>query len=246
MREKFFTTKNITVAASMTAISYVLYLFVKFPLPFLFPSFLDVQFSELPAILTGFMMGPIWGSIVIVIKCLLKMPLTSTACVGELGDMLMGIAFVLPSALFYKKHRTKKGAILALVIGTLSEVCVALVVNGLLLIPFYAKAFGWNAVVGMLSSLFPKVSQQNIYRYYLPLSVLPFNLMRLTVVSLITFFVYKHLHKLIDRMFAPRRKVDTVVASEENDAQGKAEAAACETDATQDVGTDENTYPQKY
>ncbi len=227
MREKFFTTKNITVAASMTAISYVLYLFVKFPLPFLFPGFLDMQFSELPAVLTGFMLGPVWGGVVIVVKCLLKMPLTSTACVGELGDLIMGIAYVVPSALWYKKHRTKKGAVAALAIGTACEVAVAIMVNGALLIPFYAKAYGWDAVVGMLVSLFPKLTRQSVYLYYLPLSVLPFNLLRLTVVSVITFFVYKHLHKLIDRMFASRTAVNKQPLPPKEQAESETAAATC-------------------
>ena len=42
MREKFFTTRNITVAAVMTAISFVLYMFAKFPLPMFFPPFFDI------------------------------------------------------------------------------------------------------------------------------------------------------------------------------------------------------------
>ncbi len=241
MREKFFTTKNITVAATMTAISFVLYMFVKFPIPFLFPQFLDVQFSELPAILTGFMLGPVWGCVVITLKCLLKLPFTSTAGVGELGDFLMGIAFVLPAALLYKKHRTKKGALIALLVGTLSEIAIALLVNGVLLIPFYAKAFGWDAVVGMMTELFPHISRQTIYRYYLPLSVLPFNLLRLSICSLITFFVYKHLHKLINRMFAPRTQCASQETKEESVTACERESAA--TQETQDVCDSQKTHP---
>ena len=234
MKDKFFSTKNITVAAVMTAISFVLYMFVKFPLPFLFPAFLDVQFSEMPALITGFMMGPVWGGVVIVLKCLLKMPFSGTACVGELGDLIMGIAFVVPASLIYKKFRTKKGALIGLIVGTLSELAIALLVNGLVLIPFYAKAFGWDMIVGMLQKLFPDVSRASFYRYYLPLSVLPFNLLRLSVCSLITFFVYKHLHKLIDRMFARQMGRKNVTAD------GVAEIAATES-ATDENGTQENT-----
>ena len=222
MREKFFSTKNITTAAVLTAISYVLYMFVKFPLPFIFPAFLDIQFSEMPAMLAGFMMGPVWGSLVIIIKCLLKMPFTSTACVGEIGDLIMGVALVLTSSLIYRKFRTKKGAVLALVAGTLAETVVALFINAFMLIPFYAKAFGWDAIVGMLSSLFPSVTRESIYLYYLPLSVLPFNILRLTICSLITFFVYKHLHRLVDKMFAPR------VPKEKTQPTENAESAPCD------------------
>ena len=56
--------------ALLTALAFALYL-AKFNLPFMFPSFLEVQFSELPALLAGFSMGPVAGGLVIVLKCLL-------------------------------------------------------------------------------------------------------------------------------------------------------------------------------
>lgn len=225
MKEKIFTTKKVTVTAIMTAISYILYMFVKFPLP-IFPSWLDVQISELPAMLTGFMAGPLWGSAVILFKCLLKLPFSTTACVGELGDLLMGIAYVLPASLLYCRNRTKKTAVFALVIGSMCEVVVGILVNGLILVPFYAKVFGWNTIIDMLTKLFPKVTEKSFYMYYLPLSVLPFNLLRMLVCSLITFFVYKHLHRLIDKMFARNAKfvevkaddIDTVNIGDDADA----------------------------
>ena len=72
-----------TKVAIFSAISIVLY-FIKFPLPFLFPDFLDIQFSNLPAILGGLVMGPIGGVLIVVIRTLIKLPFTSTAGVGEL------------------------------------------------------------------------------------------------------------------------------------------------------------------
>ena len=229
----------------MTAISFVLYMFVKFPLPMIFPPFLDVQFSEMPAMLTGFMMGPVWGSLIIVFKCLLKLPFTSTAGVGELGDLLMGIAYVLPASLIYKRKRTKSGALIALAVGTACQIVIALVVNGVMLIPFYAKAFGWDAVVGMLTNLFPSISKDSFYRYYLPLSVLPFNLLRLSICSIVTFFVYKHLHKLINKMFAPRAKktcatqtVSEEVTAVSSGASLKNTELACEPDLNSEIAAD--------
>ena len=80
-------TAALTLAklAILSAISYILYMFVKFPLPMLFPSFLDLQISDLPALIGGFAMGPWYGCIIIVVKCLLKMPFTGTACKGSLA-----------------------------------------------------------------------------------------------------------------------------------------------------------------
>lgn len=93
--------------AMYSALAFVLYN-IKFPLPFMFPSFLDIQISELPALIAGFSMGPISGCLVIIIKCLLKFPLSSTFFVGEATDILLGICFVVPSSLIYNSRKNKK------------------------------------------------------------------------------------------------------------------------------------------
>jgi riboflavin transporter FmnP len=187
----YFTTRNIAIMAILSAISFILYMFAKFPLPFMFPGFLDMQFSDLPALLGGFAIGPFAGGIIIVIKCLLKMPFSGTACVGELADIIVGLAFVLPAAFFYKYNRSKKGAILSMVIGTAIAIGVSLLANRFILIPFFANEYGMGAVVGMMQSLYPSITPDNIYDYYIPLAALPFNALRCIVCSVITYFVYK-------------------------------------------------------
>lgn len=94
--------------AIYTTLSYILYVVAKFPLPFMFPSFLDIQISELPALIAGFSMGPISGVLVIFFKCLLKLPLTGTFFVGEATDFILGICFVVPSSLIYNSRKNKK------------------------------------------------------------------------------------------------------------------------------------------
>ncbi len=197
IKKPFFSTKNIAVIAILSALSFVLYMFVKFPLPFIFPGFLDMQFSDLPALLGGFALGPWAGAIIIVVKCLLKMPFSSTACVGELADIIVGLAFVLPSAFYYKYNRTKKGAIISMLIGMAGAVVFSLIANRFILIPFYADKFGMSAVVGMMTTLYPDITEQNIYAYYLPLAVLPFNLLRCLICSVLTYFTYKPLSKAL-------------------------------------------------
>ena len=65
----------ISKVSIFSALSFILYLFPKFPLPF-FPSFLEVQFSNLPAILGGFVLGPIGGVIIVVVRFVLKLIFT--------------------------------------------------------------------------------------------------------------------------------------------------------------------------
>ena len=153
----------VTKVALLTALAFVLYL-AKFNLPFMFPSFLEMQFSELPAMLAGFSMGPVAGVLVVVFKCLLKFPLTSTAYVGELTDMLIGIAYVLPAAIIYRLRKDRKHALIGIGVGMLSEAVLAVIVNRYISIPFYTEMmFGGDlgAIVGVCSAIYPGATEQN-------------------------------------------------------------------------------------
>ena len=197
-------TLKIAITGLFTALSYGLYLLGKFcKLPFLFPSFLDLQFSELPALIVGFALGPVYGGAVVVIKCLLKMPLTMTAFVGEATDILLGLLFVLPGTILYRFKRNLKGAVLGAILGSVIMTAAALLINRFISIPFYLKLFfggNWEGLLKMLSGLFPKINQSNFYFYYLLGSVLPFNLLRAAIMCLLTFGVYKRLSRLIHRI----------------------------------------------
>lgn len=220
----FFTAGNMAVMAILTAISYVLYMFVKFPIPFLFPSFLDMQISDLPALLGGFALGPTAGSIIIIVKCCLKMPFTGTACVGELADIIIGIANVLPASLVYKYMKNRKGAIIGLVVGTFTAVVVSLFTNWLILIPFYANNFGMAAVVGMMQALYPDITEATVYNYYLPLAVLPFNLLRCLVCAIVTYFTYKPLSKALHWEIKKKKSVaDTALPNDVQDSASQDE-----------------------
>lgn len=186
--------------AILTAIAFILYAFAKFNLPFMFPSFLEIQISELPALLAGFSMGPISGCLVVIIKCLLKFPLTTTAYVGESTDILLGIAFVLPASLIYYFHKDKKHALIGLCVGSACLTGLSILVNRFISIPFFVQLyFGGNfdAIVGVLKPLYKNVTIDTFYTYYLLLGVLPFNLFRCIIVSGLTFVLYKRLSKIL-------------------------------------------------
>lgn len=199
-KPKFFSAGNLAVMGILSAIAYILYLIPHFipifKLPF-FPSFLDLQISDLPALLGSFAIGPWAGVLIIVVKCLLKMPFTSTACVGELADILVGTAFVLPAGLLYKHCKNRKGAILGMLLGTVWAAGISLLANWLVLIPFYVNAYGMDNVLKMLTALYPEITADTLYSYYLPLAVLPFNVLRCVICGAITYFVYKPLSKAL-------------------------------------------------
>lgn len=211
--------KKITVAyiakvALLTALSYVLYLVAKFPLPMMFPSFLDMQFSELPAMLAGFSLGPTAGVIVIVLKCLLKFPFSGTMFVGEIMDIVIGIAYVLPASIIYYKNKTKKHALIGLGIGIACGTLVAMLFNYAVAIPMYVQLLfngNFSILINMCAPLYPSITESNFYLFYIFVAILPFNLLRLLVVSLVTFVAYKRLSKLLHWEV---KKKQTIVSNE--------------------------------
>lgn len=183
--------------AMYSALAFVLYN-IKFPLPGMFPSFLDIQISELPALIAGFSMGPISGCLVIIIKGLFKSAITSTSFVGELTDVLLGICFVVPSSLIYNSRKNKKTALLGLVAGSLLLTVMAIIVNRFISVPLLIKVSegGWEPLLNMASSLYNRdITKETFYKWYLGVGILPFNLLRCFIVSAVTFFLYPRLKR---------------------------------------------------
>ncbi len=199
-KKKFFSASNIAKIAMFAALTTVLYYFPKFPISVLFPSFLELNFSDVPALIGTFTLGPLSGTIIICIKILLKLPATTTGCVGELSDLFCGLALVVPAGLIYKYHRTFRGALAALAVGTLCSTGISLFTNRFIIVPAYSEMFGGiDAIAGMMTALFPSISAENFYSYYLPFSVLPFNLLRCLIAAVITLLCYKRISWLLNK-----------------------------------------------
>lgn len=196
--ESRMNIKQMSMVGIMSAITVILYYFVKFNLPF-FPPWLDIQVSELPALITGFAYGPFAGCLVILVRFVLKLPATITAGVGELADLVLGVAVVGISSLIYKKHKTIKGALVATGIGVGVGVVVSCFLNWLVLIPayIYLAGFPLDALVGMLSYMPFEVTKENFMLAYVLVGALPFNLVRFILVYALTFLLYKRTHKLL-------------------------------------------------
>jgi len=202
---KRMNIKQMSVIAVFGALSVILYYFGKFNLPF-FPSWLDIQFSDIPALLVSFMYGPISGVLVIIVRFFCKLPGTSTVGVGEMADLLIGLTLIIVSGLIYKKHKNIKGAVNALIFGMLAATVVATISNWLLLIPAYKGIAGYPqaALTGgmdlIVSGNKGVVTDDNFMVYYLFVGVVPFNLLRYSLVFTITFLLYKRLHMLINHI----------------------------------------------
>ena len=202
-KKEKITSKKIASLGIFTAFSIVLY-FLKFNLPFIFPSFLEINFSLLPIIIVGFMFGPVEGITVVLLRAIIKIPFTSTFCVGELADALIGIPVVLVSSLIYIKFHSKKGALISLLFGVFTWVFAAVLANYFINVPFFIQLYcngNVSAFLGALS-IIPGVTEKNYLIKYLFLAVVPFNGLLSILVSTVTFLVYKKISILFNKLGA--------------------------------------------
>jgi len=194
---KLLSARGMTVMALLAAISSILMLF-EFPLWFAPPEVYKLDFSEVAVLIGAFALGPVAGILIELIKVLLNFILngTVTAGIGELANFLIGCSMVVPSAIIYYMKKTKKSAIIGLIVGTIILVIVGCFLNAYVLLPVYAKAY--NVPIDVLVAAGTEVNS-NITSLsdYVLLAVAPFNLIKGILVSGITVFLYKYTSPLI-------------------------------------------------
>ncbi len=169
---------------------------VLFPLEIPIVAFYTLDFSTLPALLGAFSMGPLPGLAILLIKDLSRLAYSSSMYVGELADFIMSAAFILPASLIYRKHKTRKTALVGMAVGTLCMIVVSVLVNWKMMIPFYMTAFHMDmeAIIGMAQKALPFVDTEWKVLLYV---TAPFNLLKGFVLSLLTFVLYKRLSPML-------------------------------------------------
>lgn len=182
----------------LSVIAFLLMYFVEIPIP-IFPGFLKLDISDLPALFGGFALGPVAGVTIELIKNLLHGLLKpNTMWIGEIANFLVGSIMVVISAWIYKIKKTKKNALLGLLLGTIVMSLAAALFNYYLLIPAYSKAFGApvEAFVGMAQEFNSKVVDLKTLVYF---SIIPFNLLKGVIVSAATLGLYKSVSPLLHK-----------------------------------------------
>ncbi|WP_459130119.1 ECF transporter S component [Guggenheimella bovis] len=190
------TTKTLVKIAVLAAVATVLS-YLETPLA-IFPNFMKIDISTLPAVIAGFALGPMSGFMVEVIKNLFHLIGSQTGGVGELANILIGGSFVLISSIIYKNHKTRKSALTGLFFATLGMIFMGVLSNKFLLLPYYANVmkFPIEAIVGMANAINPKVTSLTTYLLWV---VAPFNLIKGAILSLLTFLVYKRISPILHR-----------------------------------------------
>lgn len=176
----------------------ILLMFWEMAIP-LMPAFLKFDFSEIAVLLAAFALGPWTAVLVEFIKNLAHLPSTGTSGVGELANFLVGSAFVVTTGLYYRKHKNKMGAFVAMALGTLVMTAVASLLNYFFLIPFYVRVLNlpldviidWSRAAG--NRLVTDLNTLILFVF------VPFNIFKGAVVSLIVALLYKRLSPILHK-----------------------------------------------
>ena len=188
--------KKLAVGAIMGAIGFVLML-LEFSLPFV-PAFLKLDFSELPCLIATFAAGPLYGVLSCVVKNLLHLLFffSNSAGVGELANMLIGAAFCFTAGIIYKYKKTKIGALLACIIGSVVGAIVCIPLNYFVVYPLYVIVYGMPmpAIISMYSALCSYCD--NLVKSLVVFN-LPFTFGKFVIDSAVCFLVYKRISPLL-------------------------------------------------
>lgn len=187
----------ITITAVFGALSAVLQLF-EFPLPMLVPSFVKMDFSDLPAILATFLVSPISGAAVCLIKNVIHIATSNSAGVGELANFLTSACFVIPAGIIYKIKPTKWAAVASMGAGSLISAVISIFVNYYITYPFYITAmnFPLDAILGMYKEI--SGSEVTLWQALIFFNA-PFTFLKFAACSVIVFLIYKPLSKALKR-----------------------------------------------
>jgi len=173
------STRKLVVLAMLTAISAVLVFIAHFPI---FPAapFLEYDPADVPILISTFAFGPVSGLLVTVAVSLIQ-AITVSSVSGWIGAVMHIVStgsFVIVAGNIYKRKHTLIGALVSLVLGAATMVVVMAGLN-LLLTPLYMG-----------------VSAKDVMGMLLPV-IIPFNALKAGINAVITFVLYKAIHKVI-------------------------------------------------
>ncbi|MBP3437248.1 MAG: ECF transporter S component [Clostridia bacterium] len=190
------------MTAMLSAVSSVLMMFLQFPIPFLIPSFIEMDFSDLPALIASFGLGPLWGVLVVLIKNVVHLLVTTTGGVGELSNFLLSSIFVATAGAVYHFFRTRKGALIGATAGALAMALVSVLTNYYVMYPIYYNFMPEEAILGAYQALLPSVDSilKSLFVFNLP-----FTFAKGMLNTLLAFLIYKHISSFLKG--TPRSRV---------------------------------------
>ncbi|GAA0864381.1 ECF transporter S component [Paraclostridium tenue] len=195
-KQRLMSTNTMTKVAILSAISYIL-MFISLPIPGIFPDFLKIDISDVPAIFGGMSLGPVAGLIIVFIKNLFQaMTASTTAWIGEIANFLIGGSYVVIVSLIYRHKKDIKGLLIGFILGTIAMIIVGCLTNYYMLLPFYAKVMPMEAIISMGNIINPRITDLGSFVIWM---IAPFNLVKAVLISLITLPLYKNMEFILKK-----------------------------------------------
>ncbi|MBQ8210158.1 MAG: ECF transporter S component [Clostridia bacterium] len=188
--------RAITLTAVMGALGTVL-MMLEISLPII-PSFIKLDFSELPALIASFAYGPAYGILVCLIKNVIHLFFGSTMGIGEISNFILGAIFVGIAGIIYRRNKTKKGALISCLIGSAVMAVVSIFTNYFVVYPLYVKVLGMSMdmIISMYSAILP--TADNLWKALIIFN-LPFNLCKGLIDAIMCFVIYKRISPILKK-----------------------------------------------
>lgn len=191
-------TTKLAVTAMLSAVAFVLQ-FIEVSIP-LVPSFLKLDFSDVPELIGSFAMGPMWGVVICLLKNLMQLPFTSSVGVGELSNFILGASFAFTAGIIYKYKKTRAGAVIGSLAGAIVMALFSVVSNYFIVYPVYAQLWAggdMNVIISMYKAILP--TSDTLIKSLIIFNV-PFTFVKGIAVAVITFIIYKPLSNIINKL----------------------------------------------
>ena len=193
MKTGKWSIQKLIYTAMLAAVAGVL-MSLEFSVPMM-PPFYKVDFSDVPSVIAVFLMGPVSGICVEVIKLLIKLITvgTNTMYVGELANLIAAFLFVWPLWFLYQKlGANRKAAVEALLLSIVICTACACFINANITLPLYAKAMSLplDEVIRMVASVNPAIKDLN---GFIILATIPFNVLKVGLNYIVGQFLFVRL-----------------------------------------------------
>ncbi len=175
LNKRTFDTKTMVVLAILSTMAYLAVVIFRIPVV----AFLKYEPKDAIIAIAAFIYGPLPALLVTIVVSFLEMvTISTTGPIGLIMNVLATASFACVAGIIYKRNKSKKSAIIGLVIGVLLMTIIMILWN-YILTPMYMGT-PREVVVEMLVPVF-----------------LPFNLIKGTLNAVITILLYKSVGKVL-------------------------------------------------
>ncbi len=185
-------TRIIAGCGMLTAAAIVLQ-YLEIPIPFI-PSFIKLDFSDMPELIGAYAYGPLAGVLIALVKNVIHLAVSQSGYIGELSNFILGAVFSGVAGLVYMKNKTMKGALVGGIVGAVCMAAVSFPSNLYIVYPFYYNFMPKEAVLGAYQAIVP--SMKSIEQSLLVFNV-PFTLIKGIFCVIISMLIYKPLSPIL-------------------------------------------------